>query len=52
MPDIDIDFADRSKILNIIRHVPASISLRNTCMSKSLRHVKSPLRVYECLYVN
>ena len=26
MPDIDIDFADRSKILNIIRHVPASIS--------------------------
>ena len=26
MPDIDIDFADRSKILNIIRHVPASIN--------------------------
>lgn len=26
MPDIDIDFADRTKILDIIKHVPASIS--------------------------
>lgn len=25
MPDIDIDFADRTKILDIIEHVPASI---------------------------
>ncbi len=25
MPDIDIDFADRTKILDIIKHVPASI---------------------------
>lgn len=25
MPDIDIDFADRSRVLNIIKHVPASI---------------------------
>ena len=25
MPDIDIDFADRTKILGIIKHVPASI---------------------------
>lgn len=25
MPDIDIDFADRNKILNLIKHVPASI---------------------------
>jgi len=25
MPDIDIDFADRSKILDIIKHIPASI---------------------------
>jgi DNA polymerase III alpha subunit len=27
MPDIDIDFADRSKILDIIKHVPASLSI-------------------------
>ena len=26
MPDIDIDFADRNKILDIIKHVPATIS--------------------------
>ena len=26
MPDIDIDFADRNKILDIIQHVPATIS--------------------------
>jgi DNA polymerase III alpha subunit len=26
MPDIDIDFADRTKILDIIKHVPATIS--------------------------
>lgn len=26
MPDIDIDFADRSKVLEIIKHVPASMS--------------------------
>ena len=25
MPDIDIDFADRSKVLQIIKHIPASI---------------------------
>jgi DNA polymerase III alpha subunit len=25
MPDIDIDFADRSKVLNIVEHVPATI---------------------------
>lgn len=29
MPDIDIDFHDRNKILNIIQHVPASISDEN-----------------------
>jgi len=26
MPDIDIDFADRTKILNIIKHVPATMN--------------------------
>jgi DNA polymerase III alpha subunit len=26
MPDIDIDFADRTKILDIIKHVPATMS--------------------------
>jgi DNA polymerase III alpha subunit len=26
MPDIDIDFADRTKVLDIIKHVPATIS--------------------------
>lgn len=26
MPDIDIDFADRSKILGIIKHIPAAIN--------------------------
>ena len=25
MPDIDIDFHDRTQILNIIEHIPASI---------------------------
>lgn len=25
MPDIDIDFADRSKVLDVIKHVPAAI---------------------------
>jgi hypothetical protein len=25
MPDVDIDLADRSKILNIIKHIPASL---------------------------
>ena len=25
MPDIDIDFADRTQILNVVRHVPAAI---------------------------
>lgn len=25
MPDIDIDFADRTKVLNIVEHVPATI---------------------------
>lgn len=29
MPDIDIDFLDRSKILNIIEHVPAAIIENN-----------------------
>jgi DNA polymerase III alpha subunit len=30
MPDIDIDFADRTKILSIIKHIPASINEHNT----------------------
>ena len=30
MPDIDIDFADRTKILSIIKHIPASINENNT----------------------
>lgn len=30
MPDIDIDFADRTKILDIIQHVPASIIEKDT----------------------
>ena len=30
MPDIDIDFADRSKVLNIIKHIPASIEENGT----------------------
>ena len=25
MPDIDIDFADRTKVLNVIKHVPATL---------------------------
>lgn len=33
MPDIDLDFADRTKILNIIQHVPASI-VENTTTKK------------------
>lgn len=33
MPDIDIDFADRTKILDIIQHVPASI-IDNTQIEK------------------
>jgi DNA polymerase III alpha subunit len=30
MPDIDIDFADRSKVLDIIKNVPASIGTNGT----------------------
>lgn len=30
MPDIDIDFADRKKVLDIIKHVPASIKENGT----------------------
>lgn len=29
MPDIDIDFYDRDKILNLIKHIPASIKEKN-----------------------
>jgi hypothetical protein len=25
MPDIDIDFADRMKVLDVVKHVPAAI---------------------------
>jgi DNA polymerase III alpha subunit len=34
MPDIDIDFADRSKILEIIKHVPAAIKDNNGTFKK------------------
>lgn len=34
MPDIDIDFADRSRILEIIKHVPASIKDENGTFKK------------------
>lgn len=34
MPDIDIDFADRNKILEIITHIPASIKLDNNGFKK------------------
>ena len=30
MPDIDIDFADRTKILDVIKHVPAAIETNGT----------------------
>ena len=30
MPDIDIDFADRTKVLDIIKHVPAAIETNGT----------------------
>ena len=30
MPDIDIDFADRTKVLDIIKHVPAAIKENST----------------------
>jgi len=30
MPDIDIDFPDRTKVLDIIKHVPASIETNGT----------------------
>lgn len=30
MPDIDIDFADRTKVLELFKHVPASIKEKNT----------------------
>jgi hypothetical protein len=30
MPDIDIDFADRRKVLDIIEHVPAAIKDNST----------------------
>lgn len=34
MPDIDIDFADRTKILNLVKHVPASIKDQNGVFKK------------------
>jgi hypothetical protein len=34
MPDIDIDFADRSKILDVIKHVPAAIQEDNGTFKK------------------
>lgn len=34
MPDIDIDFADRSKVLEIIKHIPASIKDENGTFKK------------------
>ena len=34
MPDIDIDFAKRSKILNIIKHIPAAIVDKNGTFKK------------------
>jgi DNA polymerase III alpha subunit len=30
MPDIDIDFADRTKVLDVIRHVPAAMESNGT----------------------
>jgi DNA polymerase III alpha subunit len=34
MPDIDIDFADRTKILDIIEHIPAAIKDNNGAFKK------------------
>lgn len=34
MPDIDLDFADRTKILNCIKHIPASIIDENNQIKK------------------
>lgn len=34
MPDIDIDFADRNKALNLIKHVPASIKSNDGTFKK------------------
>ena len=34
MPDIDIDFADRTKALELIKHVPASIKEQNGTFKK------------------
>jgi DNA polymerase III alpha subunit len=34
MPDIDIDFADRSKALAVIKHIPASIKDQNGTFKK------------------
>lgn len=34
MPDIDVDFADRTKILDIIEHIPASIQDQNGTIKK------------------
>jgi len=34
MPDVDIDFLDRSNILDIVRHVPASIKDENGIFKK------------------
>lgn len=34
MPDIDIDFADRTKILNVVKHIPASIKDSNGIFKK------------------
>lgn len=34
MPDIDIDFADRNKILDVIKHIPAAIKDENGTFKK------------------
>ena len=34
MPDIDIDFADRNKILDIVKHIPAAIKEDNGTFKK------------------
>ena len=34
MPDIDIDFADRTKVLELVKHVPATIKEQNGTFKK------------------
>ena len=34
MPDIDIDFADRTKVLDIIKHIPAAMADQNGTFKK------------------